>query len=117
MQGVILAAGRGKRLRPITLKRSKAMAPVLGKPIVERVMEDLAALGVDEFVVVASPDDQELAHHFEQASELQARVRIVHQPERLGMAHALNCAAPLIRGDFILSACDNLVATDQKGGD
>jgi NDP-sugar pyrophosphorylase family protein len=113
MQAVILAAGRGKRLRPITLKRSKAMAPVLGKPIVERVMEGLAAQGVDEFVVVASPDDQKIMHHFDQLSELQARVRIVHQRERLGMAHALNCAAPLIRGDFVLSACDNLVATDQ----
>ena len=113
MQGVILAAGRGKRLRPITLSRTKAMAPVLGKPIVERVMEDLAALGVDEFVVVAGPDDQKIAHHFERVSELQSRVRIVHQRERLGMAHALNCAAPLIDGDFILSACDNLVAVEQ----
>ncbi|MGD9048998.1 MAG: sugar phosphate nucleotidyltransferase [Anaerolineae bacterium] len=113
MQGVILAAGWGKRLRPITLRRSKAMAPVLGKPIVERVMEGLVAQGVDDFVVVASPDDRKLAHHFEQASELQARVRIVHQRKRLGMAHALNCAAPLIGGNFVLSACDNLVATDQ----
>ena len=45
MQGVILAAGKGSRLQPITLKRSKAMVPILGKPIVERVMEDLAANG------------------------------------------------------------------------
>ena len=88
MQGIILAAGRGKRLRPITLERSKAMAPVLGKPIIERVMEGLVTQGVDEFVVVAGPDDQKLVHHFEQVSELQARVQIVHQRERLGMAHA-----------------------------
>jgi NDP-sugar pyrophosphorylase family protein len=115
MQGIILAAGRGERLRPITLSRSKAMAPVLGKPIVERVMEDLVAQGVDEFVVVASPDDHEIKHHFGQESELQAGVRIVHQTERLGMAHALQCAAPLVRGDFVLSACDNLVAAEHVG--
>ena len=115
MQGIILAAGRGKRLRPITLRRSKAMAPVLGEPIVERVMEDLVAQGVDDFVVVASPDDREIARHFGEKSELQARVQIVHQQERLGMAHALQCAAPQIHGDFVLSACDNLVAPEQIG--
>jgi NDP-sugar pyrophosphorylase family protein len=113
MQGIILAAGRGQRLRPITLSRSKAMAPVLGVPIVERVMEDLVARGVGEFIVVASPDDQEIARHFGEESKLQARVQIVHQRERLGMAHALQCAAPHIRGDFVLSACDNLVAAEQ----
>ena len=50
MQGVILAAGRGVRLKPITLARSKAMAPVLGKPIVERVMDNLVANGLDDLI-------------------------------------------------------------------
>ncbi|HHE71729.1 MAG TPA: hypothetical protein ENL34_05555, partial [Chloroflexi bacterium] len=36
MQGVILAAGKGSRLHPITMQRSKAMLPILGRPIVER---------------------------------------------------------------------------------
>jgi NDP-sugar pyrophosphorylase family protein len=43
MQTVILAAGKGKRLHPITTTRSKAMLPILGKPIVERVMEQFAS--------------------------------------------------------------------------
>lgn len=109
MQGIILAAGWGQRLRPITLNRSKAMAPVLGKPIVERVMEDLVASGVDEFVVVASPDDEEIVRYFREESELGATVHFAYQPERLGMANALQCATPHIHGDFVLSACDNLV--------
>lgn len=115
MQGVILAAGRGKRLRPITLTRSKAMAPVLGKPIVERVMETLIANGVDDFVVVISPDDSEIVRYFEQESEIQATIRFARQPERLGMANAVQCAAPLIESDFILSACDNLVSEAHLG--
>jgi NDP-sugar pyrophosphorylase family protein len=113
MQGVILAAGKGKRLQPITFRRSKAMAPVLGKPIVERVMDELVAAGVGEFVVVASPDDDEIVHYFGQQSELRDRVRLVYQAERLGMAHALQCAAPLLHGDFLLCACDNLVPARQ----
>lgn len=113
MQGVILAAGKGKRLQPITFHRSKAMAPVLGKPIVERVMDELIASGVDEIVVVASPDDEELVRYFSRQSALRDRVRLVYQPERLGMAHALQCAAPLLHGEFVLCACDNLVPAEQ----
>jgi NDP-sugar pyrophosphorylase family protein len=115
MQAVILAAGKGKRLQPITFRRSKAMAPVLGKPIVERVMDELVAAGIGDFVIVASPDDEELAYYFAQESELRERVRLVHQVERLGMAQALQCAAPLLRGDFVLCACDNLVPAEQIG--
>jgi bifunctional UDP-N-acetylglucosamine pyrophosphorylase/glucosamine-1-phosphate N-acetyltransferase len=113
MQAIILAAGWGKRLQPITLTRSKAMAPILGKPIVERVMENLAVNGVEEFVVVASPEDIEITPYFEHESDLKGRVQLVYQEKRLGTAHALQCAAHLIRGDFVLSACDNLVARDQ----
>lgn len=113
MQAVILAAGKGSRLHPITTNRSKAMLPILGKPIVERVMEDLAANGVDEFILVVSPDDRQITHHFRYDAELQAEVRFVYQPQRLGMANALSCAAPLIEGDFILSACDNLTSAEQ----
>lgn len=115
MQGVILAAGKGSRLQPITLARSKAMLPILGKPIVERVMEDLAANGVDDFILVVSPDDRHITRYFRRESEIEADVRFVYQPERLGMANALLCAAPLITGDFILSACDNLISAKHVG--
>ena len=115
MQGVILAAGKGSRLQPITLKRSKAMVPILGKPIVERVMEDLAANGVDDFVLVVSPDDRYITRYFRRESEIEADVRFCYQPERLGMTNALLCAAPLITDDFILSACDNLISAEHVG--
>jgi NDP-sugar pyrophosphorylase family protein len=112
VQGIILAAGKGSRLQQITLTRSKAMLPILGKPIVERVMLDLAANGVEDFVLVVSPDDRDITHYFRAESGLEAEVRFVYQLERLGMANALACAAPLITGDFILSACDNLVSAE-----
>jgi NDP-sugar pyrophosphorylase family protein len=115
MQGVILAAGKGSRLQHITLTRSKAMLPILGKPIVERVMLDLVANGVEDFILVVSPDDRDITHYFRVESDIQAEVRFVYQPQRLGMANALACAAPLIAGDFILSACDNLVSAEHVG--
>jgi NDP-sugar pyrophosphorylase family protein len=112
MQAVILAAGKGSRLHPITTERSKAMLPILGKPIVERVMENLAANGIADFILVVSPDDYPLTRYFQRESQLQADVRFVYQPQRLGMANALQHAAPLICSDFILSACDNLTPVE-----
>jgi dTDP-glucose pyrophosphorylase len=110
MQGVILAAGKGSRLHPITLDRSKAMLPILGKPIVERVMETLVHNGVRDLILVVSPDDRDISRYFRRESRIDADIRFVYQPERKGMANALSCAAPLLTEDFVLSACDNLVA-------
>jgi NDP-sugar pyrophosphorylase family protein len=115
MQGVVLAAGKGSRLHPITLRRSKAMVPVLGKPLVERVMEDMHGNGVTDFVLVVSPDDRDIQRHFRHESTLEADVRFVYQTERLGMADALRKAVPLIEGDFVLSACDNLTSAEYVG--
>jgi NDP-sugar pyrophosphorylase family protein len=109
MQAVILAAGKGSRLNPITLNRSKAMVPILGKPIVERVMETLLKNGVRDFILVVSREDSEVGQYFREQSPLDINLQYVVQPERLGMANALSLAAPYIHEVFILSACDNLV--------
>jgi NDP-sugar pyrophosphorylase family protein len=110
-QAVILAAGAGKRLHPLTERRSKAMLPVAGRPLVERVMESLAEGGVQSFILVAGAEDVELRQHFDGTSPFNGRVRMVIQERPLGMAHALKQAAPFVNGDFVLSACDNLVAS------
>lgn len=112
MQGIILAAGRGKRLQPLSSNRTKAMMPVLGKPIIERVMEYIAANGVKDFILIVSPDDKDIRDYFRNESRLEASIRFVDQPQQKGMAHALNYAVPFIQEDFILSACDNIVSAN-----
>jgi bifunctional UDP-N-acetylglucosamine pyrophosphorylase/glucosamine-1-phosphate N-acetyltransferase len=109
MQAVILAAGRGTRLYPITASRTKAMCPVAGKPIVERVMDTLVANGISEFILVISPDDSDITEYFTHKSTIDASIQFVQQTQQLGMGHALLQAAPFIRDDFLLSSCDNLV--------
>ena len=109
MQGVLLAAGKGTRLQPLTLVRSKAMAPVAGRPLAGRVADLLVAQGVEELIVVVGPDDEEVQPFFARRASLGIPVRFVVQGERKGMAHALGLAAALLHGDFIMSACDNLV--------
>jgi glucose-1-phosphate thymidylyltransferase len=110
MQAVILAAGAGKRLRPLTLTRSKAMAPICGKPIIERVAEAVAAAGVHDFVFVVADLHDDVAA-WAQSWRGPGSVQLALQPTRSGMGHALRCAAPLLRPSqdgFILSSCDNL---------
>ena len=115
MQAVILAAGKGTRLAPLTSRRSKAMMPVLGVPIVERIMEALHVNGIDDFILVVGSDDSDITQHFEHESGFRSQVRLVAQRRPLGMADALDHAAQLIDGDFVLSACDNLVGPSETG--
>lgn len=109
MQAVILAAGLGTRLRPVTTDRSKAMVPVLGRPLVERALMPLVRNGIRDLVFVVSPEDREIEAHFTHRTTLELTSRFVVQEERLGTAHALGLAAPLIDGSFFVSACDSLV--------
>jgi bifunctional UDP-N-acetylglucosamine pyrophosphorylase/glucosamine-1-phosphate N-acetyltransferase len=109
MQAVVLAAGMGTRLRPVTGDRSKAMVPVLGRPLVEWAILPLTKNAIRDFVFVISPDDTEITRYFTERTSLEITARFVVQEERLGMAHALDLAAPLIDGRFVVSACDSLV--------
>lgn len=108
MLAVILAAGRGTRLSPVTDDRSKAMVPVLGRPLVDRVVETMAVNGLRDLVMVIGPEDDEIRRFFTLETSLDVTVRFVVQEERLGMAHALGLAAPMIDGSFVVSACDSL---------
>ncbi len=80
MQAIILAAGKGTRLQPLTLTRTKAMVPVAGKPLVQRVLDTILPVGVSELVLVVSPDDQEIRTHFTQRAGLEIPVHFVVQP-------------------------------------
>ncbi len=109
MQAVVLAAGLGTRLLPVTKDRSKAMVPVLGRPLVELAIEPLVLPGLDEVILVVGPDDQEIRDYFSTTTTLRIRARFMVQEERLGMAHALAVVGPYLTGDFVLTACDSLI--------
>ena len=76
--------------------------------MIDWVMDGLKSAGIEEFILVVHPEDIELINFYSKNKNIQ----IVHQVERKGAAHALSCAASLITGDFILTACDNLVENE-----
>jgi NDP-sugar pyrophosphorylase family protein len=87
------------------------MLPVGGKPMVERVLEMLARGGVNRFIAVVHPRDHALIGLLSQPPWV-GRFRLAYQARRLGTAHALECAIPLIQEDgdldFVLASCDNI---------
>jgi glucose-1-phosphate thymidylyltransferase len=112
MQGLILAGGKGKRLHPLTQHRSKAMAPVAGKPMVARVVDLLVQNGICDLLLIVSPADALIADYFAEHCPPAVTIRCLPQVQQLGMAHALQLAAPYLHDHFVLSACDNLVEPD-----
>jgi glucose-1-phosphate thymidylyltransferase len=108
---LILAAGRGSRLKEVTATRSKAMAPVAGKPIIGRVIDALKEAGISRFIVIGAPHDGELRTYC--ASIPNALFLVQEKP--LGSGDALKVAAAHTPTQFVVCACDSLIpAADIK---
>ena len=108
MIGIILAAGRGTRMRDLTRERPKAMLPVVGQPIIGRVLGQLSRAGLSEVIIVVASDDRHVRPYFEANPPAGVQLTFVTQSAPRGMAQALLEAAPYIRAPFILTACDSL---------
>lgn len=102
---LILAAGRGSRLKEVTANRSKAMAPIAGKPIIGRVIDSLRDAGISHFIVIGAPHDTELKRF---CASL-ANTLFLIQERPLGSGDALRSAADHAPDRFIVCACDSLI--------
>jgi glucose-1-phosphate thymidylyltransferase len=102
MQVVILAAGRGMRLRPLTHDRPKSMLNVAGRPMVHHLLENLAALGVKDVLLVVGHGHDRVRAYVGDGTAFGVRVEYVQQERQLGPGHALAQAAPLVRKDWVL---------------
>ena len=107
MQAVLLAAGRGTRLRPLTEDKPKAMVEVAGKPILTHCFDRLAELGATEFHVVVGYLKQNIIEHYGDEYE-GIPITYAHQREQSGLAHALLTVEDHIDDDFMLMLGDNI---------
>jgi len=111
--GLILAAGRGVRLKPLTDTRPKPMLPVAGKPILQYNIERLVAAGVREIAIVVPPDSDEIARAFGTGKQLGACLAYIIQSEPLGTGHAVALGRAAIgERRFYLTFGDNLTPWD-----
>lgn len=106
MQCVILAAGLGKRMLPLTETRPKPLVPVCGKPLLQHIIEALPS-SVDELIVVVGYKGDMIKEFL--GTEYQGRsVKFVEQKEPTGTAHALWLAKDLIKGRFLFLFADDI---------
>ncbi|HCM77311.1 MAG TPA: nucleotidyltransferase [Cytophagales bacterium] len=116
MNIIIPMAGIGKRLRPHTLTTAKPLLPIAGKPIVHRLVEDIAKvcpekIDVIGFILHPSFGKQVEADLIAVAKEVGAEGKIYYQQEALGISHALLFAREIIKGKVIIAFADTLFRT------
>ena len=116
MNIIIPMAGRGSRLRPHSLTTPKPLLPVAGKPIVERLVEDIVRMlpeSVDKIAFVTGRFGEESENALlEVAKRLGAEGRIYYQDEPLGTAHAILCGEELLEGPVVVAFADTLFRAD-----
>lgn len=118
MNVIVPMAGRGSRLRPHTLTVPKPLVPVGGKPIVHRLVEDIArvcAEKIDEIAFVVGEFGSEVEQELLAVAEkLGAKGSIHYQHQPLGTAHAVLCAADKLTGPVVVAFADTLFKADFK---
>ncbi len=107
MKAVVLAAGKGTRLRPLTEDKPKGMVEVDEKPLLTHCFEQLADLGADEFVVVVGYMKEVIIEHYGDAFD-GIPITYAHQREQNGLAHALLTVEEYVDDDFMLMLGDNI---------
>ena len=111
-------AGRGSRLRPHTLTIPKPLIPIAGKPIVQRLVEDISNVcneKVDEIAFIIGDFGKEVETNLISIAEsLGARGSIYFQEEALGTAHAILCAKESLKGNIVVAFADTLFKADFK---
>lgn len=110
-------AGRGSRLRPHTLTVPKPLIPIAGKPIVQRLVEDIAGVldeKIDEVAFIISEDfGQEIENKLTEVAEgLGAKPSIYYQDKPLGTGHAIMCAKDSLSGPAVVAYADTLFKAD-----
>ncbi|MEK6959947.1 MAG: nucleotidyltransferase family protein [Nanoarchaeota archaeon] len=115
MKAVILAAGIGKRLQPITHEYPKAMVTVKGKPILQKIIEDLKDCGITDIIVVVGYLKERIEQHFGDGGRFGVHLSYSVQHEQLGTGHAVLQAEHFFSikdKDFILMFGDCWVGKD-----
>lgn len=120
MKIIVPMAGIGSRLRPHTLTTPKPLTLIAGKPIVQRLVEDIAQVvnqKIDEIAFIIGPVAKGFPGDTEErllkiASDLNAKGSVFVQHEALGTAHAIQCAKDALEGPCVVAFADTLFKAD-----
>ena len=139
-KAVIPAAGLGTRVLPATKAMPKEMLPIVDKPAIQYIVEEAAASGIEDILIITNRGKGLLEDHFDRAPELEERltgnpekeamleqvvalsklanIYYVRQKETKGLGHAVNCARSFVQGEpfAVLYGDDVILGKDPACG-
>jgi bifunctional UDP-N-acetylglucosamine pyrophosphorylase/glucosamine-1-phosphate N-acetyltransferase len=111
MKALVLTAGEGQRLRPLTTKRSKSMLMIAGRPVLQYIIDSLIENDIRDIVIVVGHGREDLIDHFQMGGEQGVRIRYMIQHKQEGAEDAILTAKDELEGEekFLLVNGDVLV--------
>ena len=102
MQCVVLAAGEGKRMRPLTAKRPKVMLPLANRPMMEHLVLAARDPGIADFIFIVGYGEREIRNHFGDGAGWGIHIEYSSQRHQYGTADAVRAAQDLVAGPFLV---------------
>src|SRR3990172_13327273 len=102
LKAVVLAAGEGSRMRPLTYTRPKVMLPIANKPILEHLLIEATHAGIDEFIFIVGYRDEQVRQYFGKGEKWGVSIKYYNQRKQLGTADALRMVEHLMDVNFLM---------------
>ena len=115
MKAVILAAGEGTRMHPLTYTRPKVMLPIANKPILEHLLIEVKKAGISEFIFIVGYHDEQVRDYFGSGERWGVNIEYCSQRRQLGTADALKMVAGLAGRNFLVINGDIIVGQQDIG--
>ncbi|KKG11858.1 glucose-1-phosphate thymidylyltransferase [Methanosarcina sp. 2.H.T.1A.6] len=112
MKAVVLVAGKGTRMEPLTSDCPKVMLQVANKPILEHILNSAVEAGIEGFVFITGYLEEQIKAHFGDGSKWGVSIEYVQQKEQLGTANAIGYARGHVEGTFIVLNGDMLIGQE-----
>lgn len=109
MKVVILAAGEGVRMRPLTYTRPKVMLPLANKPILEHLLIQAKKTGITDYIFVVGYHDEQVRDYFGDGEKWKVNIKYCTQRKQLGTADAVKMVEGSVDGNFLLINGDAIV--------
>ncbi len=111
-KAVILAGGKGTRMRPFTYEMPKPMIPVQGKPLVQHIIELLRRYDIRDIILSTGYMGDKIREYFGDGSKLGVDISYIEEEDELGTAGALNLMRDVLKGSFLMFNGDILANID-----
>lgn len=112
MKAVVLVAGKGTRMEPLTSSCPKVMLQVANKPILEHILNSAIEAGIEGFVFITGYLEEQIREYFGDGSKWGVSIEYIQQKEQLGTANAIGCAKGYVDGAFLVLNGDMLIGQE-----